>query len=459
MSKADKLIRPAAAKERPLEIAYLQVELLMPDPNNARKHPQKQIVRLAAGIREVGFTNPILIDESKQIIAGHARLEAALLLKLDLVPCVTIEGLSEAARKALAIADNKLGDMSSFDIEILSATLAELEDLDFDVELTGFETAEIDILLDQGGAAGSGRVDRADAMEPVDPEAIAISQKGDLWRLGDHLLLCGDALGAESYEALLGDKRADLIFSDPPYNVPIAGHVSGLGKARHREFAMAAGEMSKAQFTDFLTKALSLMARFSRDGSIHFICMDFRHIGELLQAGETAYQELKNVCVWNKQSGGMGSLYRSQYELIFVFKQGRAPHVNNVQLGQFGRYRTNVWSYPGLNSFGRRRDEDLASHPTVKPVSLVADAIRDCSKRGDLVLDPFGGSGTTIMAAERTRRRAAVIELDPLYVDAAVQRWERLVGQAATLEADGRTFAEVALDRQGAGDPAEPPPE
>lgn len=459
MSNNNNSIRPAAAKERQLEIAYLQVELLMPDPNNARKHPQKQIVRLAAGIREVGFTNPILIDESKQIIAGHARLEAALLLKLERVPCVTIEGLSEAARKALAIADNKLGDMSSFDIEILSATLAELEDLDFDVELTGFETAEIDILLDQGGSAGNGRVDRADAMEPVDPEAIAISQKGDLWRLGDHLLLCGDALAAESYEALLGDARADLIFSDPPYNVPIAGHVSGLGKARHREFAMAAGEMSKAEFTDFLTKALGLMARFSRDGSIHFICMDFRHIGELLQAGETAYQELKNVCVWDKQSGGMGSLYRSQHELVFVFKKGRAPHLNNVQLGQFGRYRTNVWSYPGLNSFGRRRDEDLASHPTVKPVSLVADAIRDCSKRGDLVLDPFGGSGTTIMAAERTRRRAAVIELDPLYVDAAIQRWERFVGKAATLEADGLTFAEVALDRQGAGDPAEPPAE
>ena len=266
--------------------------------------------------------------------------------------------------------------------------------------------------------------------------------------IGAHRLYCGDALTAETYEALLGENRADLVFSDPPYNVPIAGHVSGLGKARHREFAMASGEMSKDEFTIFLKTALNLMARFSRDGSIHFICMDFRHMAELLEAGSEAYAELKNLCIWDKQSGGMGSLYRSQHELVFVFKSGKVPHVNNVQLGRYGRYRTNIWSYPGLNGFGRRRGESLAAHPTVKPVSLVADAIRDCSKRGDLVLDPFAGSGTTTLAAERTGRRAAAVELDPAYVDLAIQRWERLTGDTALLDGDGRPFSAIAAERR-----------
>ncbi|MEG3089179.1 site-specific DNA-methyltransferase [Sphingomonas sp. PB4P5] len=436
-----------AAASRQLDIIYLPIGALVPDPKNARKHPKKQIERLAAGMREFGFTNPALIDEHNQIIAGHARLEAAALVPLERVPCVRISGLTAAARKALAIADNKIGDMSTFDLEILSATLMELEELEFDMELTGFETAEIDLLLDQSAGPGAASVDPADRVDAIDPNAVPVSRLGDLWCLGDHRLLCGDALQAASYEHLLGTDRADIVFTDPPYNVAIQGHVSGLGKARHREFAMAAGEMSNAEFTTFLTTSLNLLARFSRDGSVHYVCMDFRHMGEMLAAGEEAYDELKNLCVWDKGSGGMGSLYRSQHELVFVFKKGNAAHVNNVQLGRFGRYRTNVWSYPGLNTFGRSRDEDLASHPTVKPTALVADALRDCSKRGDLVLDGFSGSGTTIIAAERTKRRAAVIELDPLYVDAAVRRYEKLFSKVAVLEGDGRTFAEIAEDR------------
>ncbi|UVO50172.1 site-specific DNA-methyltransferase [Sphingomonas sp. SUN019] len=434
--------------ERFLKIEYLPVAALTPDPKNARKHSKKQITLLAANIREFGFTNPLLIDEKQQVIAGHARLEAAASVPLERVPCVKIDGLTNTARMALAIADNKIGDMSTFDLEILSATLADLEMLDFNVELTGFETAEIDLLLDQSATTSrSSAPDPADVVEPIDPNAAAVSSVGDLWMLGDHRLLCGDALSAGSFSQLLGNELADLIFSDPPYNVPIDKNVSGLGRVRHREFAMAAGEMSSREFTNFLSTALGLMAKFSRDGSIHYVCMDFRHIGELLEAGGSAYDELKNMCVWVKGSGGMGSLYRSEHELVFVFKKGNAPHINNVQLGKFGRYRTNVWRYPGLNSFGRQRNEELASHPTVKPVSLVADAIRDCSNRGGLVLDAFAGSGTTIIAAERTRRRAAAIELDPLYVDTAVRRWERFTGRAATLNGDGRTFAEVMTER------------
>ena len=433
-----------------LNIEYLPIGTLTPDPQNARKHSKKQIERLAAVIREFGFTNPILIDEGGFIIAGHARLAAAPLAKLALVPCVRIEGLTVIQKRALAIADNKLGDMSEFDPDILTQILAELDGLEFDIELTGFDTAELDILLDAPVVSQAGAGDPADAVPAIDPDMAATTKMGDLWLLGDHRLLCGDALQAASYERLLGDERASLIFCDMPYNVQINGHVSGLGATRHREFAMASGEMSKAQFTTFLSTAMGLMSQFSVEGSIHFQCMDFRHVGEVLEAGSVAYTEFKNLCVWDKGTGGMGSLYRSQHELVFVFKKGTAPHVNNVQLGRFGRYRTNVWRYPGLNSFGKERSDSLASHPTVKPVSLIADAIRDCSKRGALVLDPFAGSGTTIMAAERTSRCAAAMEIDPIYVDTAIRRWQRHTGKTAVHADSGQSFEQIKMERHDA---------
>ena len=435
---------PASAL-RPLVIEYLQLSQLTPDPRNARKHTKKQIRHLAAIMRRFGFTNPILIDERGFIIAGHARYEAAALAELTTVPCIRISGLNEASRTALAIADNKLGDMSEFDLSALTKLLAELDDLSFDMELTGFDTAELDVLL---STESKDKLDPADFAEEVDLLVKAVTRMGDLWLMGEgHRLVCGNALTTESYDLLLPDAKADLVFTDPPFNVKIQGHVSGLGKHQHPEFAMASGEMSSAEFTGFLTSSLSLAAANSRDGSIHYVCMDFRHMRELLDAGHEAYTELKNLCVWDKQTGGMGSLYRSQHELVFVFKKGTAAHVNNVMLGAKGRYRTNVWSYPGLNQFGQGRDEGLARHPTSKNLSLVADAIRDCSNRGDLVLDPFMGSGTVIMAAERTRRRAAGIELDPHYVDGAIRRWQKSTGKVATLAADGRTFAQVEAAR------------
>jgi DNA modification methylase len=295
------------------------------------------------------------------------------------------------------------------------------------------------------------KVDPVDQAPPIDP--VAVSRQGDLWLARGHRLLCGDALNELDYERLLGEDLADIVFEDPPYNVRISGNVSGLGKHRHREFTQASGDLSKKKFTDFLTASLKLAARFSKDGSIHYICMDHRHIQEITAAGEIAYDELKNLCVWDKQTGGMGSLYRAQHELVFVYKKGTARHINNIELGRHGRNRTNVWSYPGLSGFGRGRDAALELHPTVKPVALVADALRDCSKRGGLVLDAFGGSGTTMMAAERTGRRAALIEIDPLYVDTAIRRWEALTGQAVVLAGDGRTFAEIQATRQ-ADDPA-----
>ncbi len=293
--------------------------------------------------------------------------------------------------------------------------------MNFDVTITGFETGEIDILI---GEQGADVPDDADLVPEIDRTLPAITRPGDLWRIGQHHLLCGDALDPASYKAVLGSRRAQMVFVDPPYNVSIAGNVSGLGKARHREFAMASGEMSPRQFTVFLRRVFEQLASYSSDGSIHFVCMDWRHMGEVLEAGTHQYAELKNLCVWTKTNGGMGSLYRSQHELVFVFKNGTGHHINNVELGRFGRNRTNVWNYAGGNTFGKNREEELAMHPTVKPLALVADAIMDCSKRGGIVLDAFAGSGTTLLAAEQTGRHGRGIEIDRYYVDTILRRFE-----------------------------------
>lgn len=426
-----------------LTIEHLAPSALTPNPKNARKHTTKQITKLAAAITEFGFNGPIVIDEGSRILCGHARHAAAQTLRLEEVPCLRLTHLTAAQKTAFAIADNKLGDLSTFDPDALKAQLEEIIALDFNVELTGFDTAEIDVLFDPAPTGA----DAEDIFEfPADAQ-VAVTQLGDLWLLGRHRLFCGSALETSSYRALLGEDRAHMVFTDAPYNVPIDGHVSGLGRVKHAEFAMASGEMSKAEFHRFLNVYMSHAVDFSTDGSIHFHCMDWRHVQTLLAAGSEVYTELKNICVWVKTNAGMGSLYRSQHELVCVFKNGCAKHCNNVELGRHGRYRTNVWNYAGANAFGRTRDADLAAHPTVKPVGLVADAIRDCSKRGDLILDPFMGSGATILAAERTGRRAAGLELEPAYVDVAIDRWRAKTGNAAVLAGDGRTFDEVRADR------------
>jgi DNA modification methylase len=434
--------------DRVQEIEYVAPGELIPNPKNARVHPKKQLVKLKAGISELGFIGTIIADADGHVLAGHARLQVASELNYEKVPVIRIKDLTAAERKAFALADNKLGDLSSFDDDLLAEALRQLESFDIPIELSGFETPEIDRLLDLTETSARGSAADADDQVAL-AEPPFISRDRDLWLMGDHRLLCGNALEAESYDALLGEERADLIFVDFPYNVPIQGHVSGLGKTVHREFAMASGEMSSEEFTVFLKTGLKLLTKYSKDGSIHYVTMDWRHIYELSAAGREVYTEFKNLCVWNKGSGGMGSLYRSQHELVFVYKNGKAPHQNNVELGKYGRTRTNVWEYPGMSSFGRGRDEQLAAHSTPKPVSLIADAIRDCSKRGELVLDAFAGSGTTIIAAERTGRRAACIEIDPGYVDVSVRRWQAKTGRTATLASDGRTFDEVRDARLG----------
>ena len=413
---------------------------LKPYPNNARAHSKRQLTKLAASIAEFGFVVPVLIDGQNSLIAGHGRLQAATKLSLEVIPCIRIEHLSEAQKRAFILADNRLTELASWDSKLLASELQFLSDLEFDIELTGFETAEIDLIVD--GVDDPSKSDPADQAPTPCTNMPAVTGLGDLWLLGEHRVFCGDATKLESFQDVLGGDKAQMVFTDPPYNVPISGHVSGLGQVQHREFVMASGEMSEAEFTRFLTTTLAHAAASSEDGAIHFVCMDWRHLSEIVTAGRTVYSELKNLCFWNKSNGGMGSLYRSKHELVFVWKIGAGTHINNIELGRFGRYRTNVWDYPGVNGFKSDRGDELTMHPTVKPVALVADAIRDCSKRNGVILDPFAGSGTTVIAAEKTGRRAAVIEIDPLYVDAIVRRWHTFAGKQAVCARTGATFNE-----------------
>lgn len=406
------------------------VRALKPYARNARTHSKRQIEQIARSIERFGFTNPVLVGDDLTIMAGHGRVEAAKLLGMEDVPIIRLSHLSEAEMQAYILADNRLAELAGWDNEILAIELQGLIDLNFDVEVVGFETAQIDLIVDEVRDANpNSREDPDDAAPP--PPTTPATQLGDVYALGRHRLICGDALKAETYKALMDGAQADLIFTDPPYNVPIDGFAGGKGKESRREFAMASGEMTEAEFTAFLTTSLGHAAAFSRDGSIAFVCMDWRHMGELIEAGKAVFDEFKNLCVWTKTNGGMGSLYRSQHELVFVFKRGTAAHRNNVELGRFGRNRTNVWPYAGVNSFGAAREAELAMHPTVKPIALVEDAIKDVTRRGEVVLDPFGGSGSTLIAAERSGRSARLIELDPAYCDVIVKRYETHAGKPA----------------------------
>jgi DNA modification methylase len=425
------------------------IALLRPYARQARTHSKRQIKQIAASIERFGFTNPVLVSDEGEIIAGHGRVEAARLLGLKTVPTLPLSHLSDAECRAYVLADNKLAQNAGWNQEILAIEFQGLLDIGFDVGLTGFSTAEIDLTLDGARDANPARHDAPEDAVPA-VTGNPVSRLGDLWLLGRHKLLCGDAQRGADFRALMGDEQADMVFTDPPYNVKIDRNVCGLGAVRHREFAFASGEMSGDQFTRFLAGTLGNVASVMRDGAIAFVCMDWRHMGELLDAGQQAFTELKNLVVWNKSNGGMGTFYRSKHELIFVFKSGTAAHTNTFGLGETGRYRTNVWDYAGISSIGGNRAEELAMHPTVKPVDLIADALRDCSRRGEVVLDCFGGSGSTLIAAEKTGRKARLIEYDPLYCDTIIRRWEAFTGKQAKLAATRDSFEDVAEARAGA---------
>ena len=429
-------------QNKPISVVYRHLSELTPDPQNPRTHKDRQISALARSIKVLGFNIPVAVDASGKILCGHARYLAAQQLGMSEVPVIRLDHLSESQARAFMLADNKLSEMSDWNRGLLAVQLKELTavDLTFDIEATGFSVGEIDLILDFDPAG----LDGADQVPNI-PEGPPTTQMGDLWLMGEHLLLCANAQEASTYETLMAGKVAGMIITDPPYNVKVQGHVGGKGSIKHPEFAMASGEMNSPEFTQFLKTSFEQMANHSKPGSIHMTFMDWRHLPEILSAGLAVYTSFLNLCVWVKNQAGMGSLYRSQHELCLIFKNGKESHQNNVQLGRFGRYRTNVWQYGGIQTMRSSEEGDLlALHPTVKPIKMIADAILDCSKRRDIILDPFMGSGTAILACERTGRHCYGIELDPLYVDTAVQRWQNLTGEDAVHELTGKTFTQCS---------------
>lgn len=431
-------------------IEYLGTHQILEDRKSARIHSAKQIQKLARSINRFGFINPIIVDSQSSIICGGARLMAAKKLGLNRVPVIRADHLSEQEIKTYRLADDRIAEDGQWDKNLLRVELNEILEIDenFDLTLSGFETVEIDnlLVLEDGG-----QTEKQDSAPEVN-SAPRIARQGDVWWICDHRVLCGDARDIDAITMALNGDAPQLTVIDPPYNVPISGHVSGLGQNKHGDFAMACGEMDRETYVLFLKDSLAALSEVSPEGSLHFVFMDWRHIRDLIEAGEAIFDAFKNLVVWRKSNAGMGAFYRSQHELIAVFKKGTAPHVNNFELGQGGRYRTNVWDYEGCTSLGRERDEALSIHPTVKPVAMISDLIRDCTNRGDLVLDTFAGSGTTLLAAEKTGRTAILAEYDPAYVDVILQRAHSAVGVEPIHDETGLTLSEIRAlrDRESA---------
>lgn len=409
-----------------LNIQNIEIARIQEYKNNPKLHNRAQITKIRESIREFGFINPVLLDENLEIIAGHGRVAAARDMGMHDVPAIILSHLTDAQKRAYRIADNKLTELGKWSIELLHLEFTELSklDLNFDLGITGFETSEIDLILNGDGVPAP----KNDIIPPLN-DADHRCKRGDIWRLGRHTIICGDALKSDSYAAIMGGSKAQMVLTDAPYNVRVK-NIGSMGRIKHAEFAMASGEMTSDEFTEFLGTFMRHAKTYSADGALHYFFMDWKHVRELSTAAASVYDEFKNICVWNKTNGGMGSLYRSKHELCFIYKSGHAPHINNIELGAHGRYRTNVWDYAGANAFGGAKD-DLKLHPTVKPVAMLRDAILDVTRRGDIVLDCFLGSGSTLIACELTGRVCRGIEIEEKYCDITIKRFETLTGQQA----------------------------
>lgn len=435
------------ASELRLQIEYVPPSSLKANALNPKQHPDRQINALVRSIEEVGFLVPVIIDGTRTIFAGHARVKAAVKSGVAMIPIVRVEHLNEHQLRALMLADNRLSELGSTDQQLLAENLKLLtvDGLDLDLEAaTGFTMGEIDLILENVGAPEG--PDPDDEVEEPE-QGPAVNQLGDLWELGGrHRLICGTSLQPEIWSQLMAGEKATMSCSDFPYNVKIRGNVSR--RAGAREFAMASGEMDRDEFTEFEETVFRQIAVHSVPASLHFAFCDWRHLLEMQNAGEAVFSELKNVVVWDKGRGSMGSLYRSTHELIFVWKLGRGRSRNNVELGRWGRNRENIWRHPGVGTFRHSDEGDLLKlHCTPKPVRMIADAILDVSARGDIVIDAFLGSGTTIIAAERVGRRCFGLEIDPDFADIIIRRFERHSGEPAIHVATGKTFAEIAAER------------
>lgn len=435
-----------AAAYRDGHIVLAPITSLKSHLGNARTHSDDQLTVLAGSLREFGFVNPVLVDASNTIIAGHGRVEAARRIGLKEVPTLRIESLSEAQIRAYRIADNRIAELAGWDKEILAIELQNLIDVEvgFSIEVTGFSSVEVDALIAGDSDSEKGGPDPDDDVPDI--AAFAISQVGDLWIMGKHRLLCGSALEPSCYEKLLEGRSADLVCQDPPWNLSMKS-ISGSGKTQHRPFVMGTGEMSDDEFCAFLNKELQCNFDHARNGAVFQVFIDWRSVDKVISAGRAAGLELINICVWSKGHGTFGSPWRSAHELVVCFRKPGAAIKDRVRMGHHGRIRSNVWQVPGMGSFGKGRNEALESHPTSKPVKLLTEAIRDVTDRGDLVVDTFSGSGSCLIACEVTGRVFAGTELDPLYADTIVRRWQKHTGIDAVLSGDGRSFTEVEAAR------------
>lgn len=446
-----------------LEIVYLKATAIKPSPHAARQHSAAQRRKLKNLLQKFGQVAPIVLDANHQIIDGHAIYETLRELGHDEIAVTIVENRTEAEIRALRLALNRIAQDTVWDDAKLRGEFEYLISVGFDCDLSGFDQLEIDMVLQID--APTANVVEEETFDDLAPAAGPSAAKpGDVFRLGDHVIGCGDARDVNFIRDLVGLKTVACVFTDPPYNVKIDGFVSGLGKTRHREFAMGTGEMSREQFVAFLSATVAAIKPVLVDGAILYLCMDWRHSNELCEAAVQNDLEQKNLCVWTKTNASLGSFYRSQHELIFVFKHGNGPHQNHFGLGAGGRNRSNVWPYRGVNAFGKDRMDLLGIHPTVKPVAMIADALRDVTRRGDIVLDVFLGSGSTLIAAEETGRVCVGVELDPIYVDAAIRRWQKRTGKDAIHAVTGEIFdaiyerAMAADDGKSADIPASEPP-
>jgi DNA modification methylase len=422
----------------------VRTETLNPYTNNARHHPDGQIEKIAESYRKFRMINPLLVNKKYEVIAGHGRLESAKRANLTHVPIIMIEHLTPAETRAYRILDNRIAELSEWNESALAIELhylvqAELKcEIDFSPEIVGFLSPEIDLRLH--GMTGDGNEPPSVLLDTAS-SVPNISKLGDLWKLGRHRLLCGNSLEQACHDRLLRRVDVRLVSTDPPFNIAIDGFASGNGTVKHANFVMGSGEMSSKEFEDFLYKAIAKSIAHLDDGCCVYVFMDWRHDRELQAAARRCELTQLNLCVWTKNVAGMGSFYRSQHELVFVYKKGKTSHRNNIQLGKFGRNRSNVWNYPSANMSKEGR-KALKDHPTPKPVTMIADIIRDTTKTNEVVFDPFMGGGTTLIAAEKTNRICYGIELDPKYMDVCIRRWQALTGKQAVHAETGLTFTE-----------------
>lgn len=442
-------------------IVMISINLLNLGNRRLRRRNAKAFNKLVRSIKHFGIARPILIDRHNKMIDGYGIVEAAIELGIEQVPAIVIDHLPPEDIKALGIALNKIQELGEWNEDVLRQELEFILELDakYDLEVTGLELGEIEFHLsdtDQDGDAEQPDPSDTVPLAMSDPDYAPVSRLGDLFLLQgkdfEHRVYCGDARSKKAIAEALGELVATMVLTDPPFNVRIQGHVGGLGKTAHREFVMASGEMKPDEFYKFLRSSLKRMKQALKDGGLLYIYMDKNGLELLLKAGRKIGLKMHSICIWKKPNGGMSSLYRSQHEFIVIFKKGKASHVNNILLGKYGRYRTTVWEYPGFNSFSRERRELFHLHPTLKNVQMLADAIRDVTKRGDVVLDSFAGAGSTTIASEKTSRQSVSVELDPIYIDTILKRFENEFGTEALHAETGMTFSELADARLTAVD-------